>query len=176
MTITLKIWWRNTTWSLMKIIKAKQDFGITFSFKPSLLKMISFMVLLIRIRGWVLLKRERLRKPSTQRPVADGSTHVKVKAAGKPKTNRLDLQSSRLIPPTNSWNFQLVDYLQCTSRLIATVSPLTLIISRLVLSPTYFLILLGVCFWVQLGFQLFHFSFIWFVVYMGFLNVLEFFL
>jgi len=46
------------TWSLMKIVEANQDFGITLSFKPSLLKMASFTVLLIGTRGRVFLKRE----------------------------------------------------------------------------------------------------------------------
>ena len=58
--ITLKIRWCNTTWSLMKIVKANQDFGITLSFKPSLLNIASFMVLLIENQGRVLWKRERL--------------------------------------------------------------------------------------------------------------------
>ena len=39
---------------LMKIVKMNQDFGITLSLKLSLLKMTSFMVLLIGTREWFL--------------------------------------------------------------------------------------------------------------------------
>jgi len=42
----------------MKIVKASQGFGITLSFQPTLLKMASFIVLLIGTRGRILLKRE----------------------------------------------------------------------------------------------------------------------
>ena len=55
--ITLKIR-LNTIWILIKIVEANQDFGITLSFKLSLLKITMFMVLLIETRGRVLLQRE----------------------------------------------------------------------------------------------------------------------
>jgi len=51
MMITLKIWWRNTTWNLMKIVETNQDFGITLFLKQNLINSIRSMRQSLTRRG-----------------------------------------------------------------------------------------------------------------------------